>query len=69
MSPGMGRSLSRSDTLLLVVCLALSLTALAMPGDRERCLAAGATAYMSKPVSLKALATLAEKLVGKGEAR
>jgi PAS domain S-box-containing protein len=36
----------------------VALTALAMPGDRERCLAAGATEYMSKPVNLKALAEL-----------
>jgi PAS domain S-box-containing protein len=33
----------------------IAMTALTMPGDRERCLEAGATAYMSKPVSLKQL--------------
>jgi signal transduction histidine kinase/DNA-binding response OmpR family regulator len=38
----------------------IALTALAMSGDQERCLAAGADVYMSKPVSLKNLVSLIE---------
>ena len=41
----------------------ISLTALAMSGDREACLPAGANEYLTKPVNLKQLAALIEQLV------
>ncbi len=40
----------------------IALTALAMPGDRESCLEAGANEYLSKPVSLKMLLEIIERL-------
>ena len=39
------------------------LTALVMPGDRQKCLDAGATDYMSKPVNLKKLAKTVEEYI------
>lgn len=42
----------------------IALTALAMPGDRERCLEAGANEYMSKPIGLKTLVEVIERLLG-----
>jgi PAS domain S-box-containing protein len=45
----------------------VAITALAMPGDRERCLAAGATDYMSKPVNLKILTELMIRLLPKSQ--
>ncbi len=41
----------------------IALTALAMPGDRERSLTAGANEYLSKPVNLKNLVALIQQLI------
>ncbi len=41
----------------------IALTALAMPGDQERCILAGANAYLAKPVTLKQLGTTITKLL------
>ncbi|HEX9924347.1 MAG TPA: response regulator [Anaerolineae bacterium] len=49
----------RADATLVAIPI-IALTALAMPGDRERCLEAGANEYLSKPVSLKRLVSVIE---------
>jgi PAS domain S-box-containing protein len=41
----------------------IALTALAMTSDRDRCLAAGANEYMPKPVKLRALAQMIQRLL------
>jgi len=45
----------------------IALTALAMPGDRERCLQAGASEYLSKPVILKQLVNMIGSLLERSE--
>ena len=41
----------------------IALTALAMPGDRKKCLAAGADSYICKPLNLKELSKIIEHLL------
>ena len=45
----------------------IAVTALAMPGDREYCLRAGANEYMRKPIRLKELVTSIQKLLKENE--
>jgi len=43
----------------------IAVTALAMPGDRERCMLAGATEYVSKPLKLNELSILIQNQLHK----
>ena len=45
----------------------VALTASAVKGDEDRCLAAGMDAYVTKPVTVKALGTALDSLLGTGD--
>ena len=47
----------------------VALTALAMRGDRERCIEAGANDYVSKPVGLKKLMSVIDNLLQTGKSQ
>jgi CheY-like chemotaxis protein/anti-sigma regulatory factor (Ser/Thr protein kinase) len=53
------RKMKKEESLRAIPMIAL--TALAMPGDRERCLEAGANDYLSKPVSMRDLVEAIER--------
>jgi CheY-like chemotaxis protein len=52
----------RNDQQLIHVPI-IVLTALAMPGDRQTCLAAGANEYLTKPVKLKQITATIQQLL------
>ncbi len=51
---------SNKDTAIAAIPV-IAVTALAMPGDRERCLNAGANEYVSKPLKLNELTVIIKK--------
>ena len=54
----------RSNPLLRISSVPIiAVTALAMDGDRQRCLDAGANAYLSKPIQLRNLLEAIERLM------
>jgi len=53
------KSMARGQSLPVI-----AVTAQAMKGDRERCLAAGADGYIAKPVDVDALVSLLQQYIG-----
>lgn len=67
--PGMNgldaiRRLRRMPDPMIARTPVIAVTAMAMSGDRERCLDAGADEYMEKPVILRNLMQLIESCIG-----
>jgi len=56
----------RADAALASIPI-IALTAFAMAGDRDRCLAAGMSAYLSKPISLPQLVTAIQALLDRSQ--
>jgi PAS domain S-box-containing protein len=59
------RSLRRFPDTQIASIPIIAVTALVMPGDREKCLEAGANEYISKPISLTKLLELVNQFVKK----
>ena len=57
------REYSMSSVKTSAALAMIAITALAMSGDRERCIEAGADEYLAKPVSLKELLLEIENLL------
>ena len=55
-------SLIRADASIAAIPI-IALTALAMAGDRERCLAAGANEYLAKPIKFRQLNNVIQRVL------
>jgi PAS domain S-box-containing protein len=58
------RRIRRHKDPLVASARVIAITALAMSGDRERCIEAGANEYMSKPIRLNELMEIIQKILG-----